>query len=38
MHPSGADLAELTGLIDTGKLKVIVDSVFSFAKIGQALA
>jgi len=38
MHPSGADLAELAGLIDAGKLKVIVDSVFSFAKIGEALA
>jgi NADPH:quinone reductase-like Zn-dependent oxidoreductase len=38
MHPSGADLAELAGLIDAGKLKVIVHSVFSFAKIGEALA
>jgi len=38
MHPSGADLAHLASLIDAGKLEVIVDRVFPFAEIDQAMA
>jgi alcohol dehydrogenase len=38
MHPSGSDLAELSRMIEQGQLKVIVDKVFPFAEIGEALA
>lgn len=38
MHPSGAELAELGGLIEQGKLKVIIDGIFSFEKMPEALA
>jgi NADPH:quinone reductase-like Zn-dependent oxidoreductase len=38
MHPSGSDLAQLAELIDQGKLKVIVDKAYPFAKISDALA
>jgi NADPH:quinone reductase-like Zn-dependent oxidoreductase len=38
MHPSGAELAELAGLIEQGKLKVIMDRTYPFAKIAEALA
>lgn len=38
MHPSGSDLARLAELIEQGKLKVIVDKVYPFAKISEALA
>src|SRR5581483_276573 len=38
MHPSGRELAELAGLIAEGKLKVIVDKTFPFAKVAEALA
>jgi len=38
MHPSGSDLAQLAELIEQGKLKVIVDKAYPFAKISEALA
>jgi alcohol dehydrogenase len=37
MHASGAELAELAGLIEQGKLKAIVDRTYPFAKIAEAL-
>jgi alcohol dehydrogenase len=38
MHPSGQDLAELAALADAGALKVVVDSVYPFECIGEAIA
>jgi alcohol dehydrogenase len=38
MHPSGKDLAKLAGLIDAGKLEVIVDSVYPFERIAEAMS
>jgi NADPH:quinone reductase-like Zn-dependent oxidoreductase len=38
MHASGTELAELAELIEQGKLKVIVDKTYPFAKISEALA
>ena len=38
MHPSGTDLAQLTTLIDEGRLKVIVDRTFPFVQIPEAMA
>lgn len=38
MHPSGPDLAELGRLIDDGKLEPVIDRVFPFAEIREALA
>ena len=38
MHPSGADLALLAGLIDGGRLKVTIDRTFPFSQIGDAFA
>jgi alcohol dehydrogenase len=38
MHPSGSELAELAGLIEQGKLKVIIDKTYPFADISEALA
>jgi NADPH:quinone reductase-like Zn-dependent oxidoreductase len=38
MRPSGDDLALLADLIDQGKLKVIVDRMFPFAEIADAMA
>ena len=38
MHESGAELAELAGLLETGHLKVITDRVFPFGEIAQAMA
>jgi alcohol dehydrogenase len=38
MHPSGAELAELAELIDKKRLDVIVDRVFPFEEIGEAVA
>jgi alcohol dehydrogenase len=38
MHPSGSDLAELAGLIEQGRLKVVVDRTYPFADISEALA
>ena len=38
MHPSGSELAQLAELIEQGRLKVIVDRIFPFADIAEALA
>jgi NADPH:quinone reductase-like Zn-dependent oxidoreductase len=38
MHPSGSDLTTLAELIEQGKLKVIIDRTYPFAKIAEALA
>jgi NADPH:quinone reductase-like Zn-dependent oxidoreductase len=38
MHSSGSDLAQLAELIEQGKLKIIVDKAYPFAKISEALA
>jgi NADPH:quinone reductase-like Zn-dependent oxidoreductase len=38
MHPSGRDLALLAELIEQGKLKAIVDRIYPFAQIADALA
>jgi len=38
MHPSGSELAELAGLIEQGKLKIIIDKTYPFANISEALA
>jgi NADPH:quinone reductase-like Zn-dependent oxidoreductase len=38
MHPSGSDLAQLAELIEQGKLKVVVDKTYPFAKSSEALA
>jgi NADPH:quinone reductase-like Zn-dependent oxidoreductase len=38
MHPGGSELAELAGLIEQGKLKVIIDRAYPFANISEALA
>lgn len=38
MHPSGAELAELAALVDQGRLEPVIDRVFPFAEIPQALA
>jgi alcohol dehydrogenase len=38
MHPSGPELEELAGLVDAGKLEVVVDRVFPFAEIREAFA
>jgi NADPH:quinone reductase-like Zn-dependent oxidoreductase len=38
MHASGTELAELAELIEQGKLKVIIDKIYPFANISEALA
>jgi len=38
MHPSGADLGLLAGLVDKGELKPVTDRVFPFAGIADAFA
>lgn len=38
MHPSGSELAELARLIEQGKLEPVIDRVFPFAGIGDAIA
>jgi alcohol dehydrogenase len=38
MHGSGSDLGELAALIEQGKLRVVVDRVFEFARIKEAFA
>jgi NADPH:quinone reductase-like Zn-dependent oxidoreductase len=38
MRPSGSDLELLASLIEAKKLEVVVDRVFSFAKIAEAFA
>jgi alcohol dehydrogenase len=38
MHPSGSELAELARLVETSKLVPVIDRVFEFPDIAQALA
>lgn len=38
MHPSGSELAELAQLIVDGKLEPVIDRVFPFAEIADAIA
>jgi alcohol dehydrogenase len=38
MHPSGNDLAQLSDLIEQGRLRVFVDKSYPFAEIAEALA
>lgn len=38
MHPSGPELTELAALIEAGKLEPIIDRVFPFDQIGEAMA
>lgn len=38
MRASGAQLSEITGLIEAGKIKPVIDKVFSFDKTNDALA
>lgn len=38
MHPSGADLDLLAGLVDKGKLRTVTDRVFSFEQIAEGFA
>src|ERR1700676_1901465 len=37
MHPSGSDLAQLAELIEQGRLRVIIDKIYPFAQIAEAL-
>jgi NADPH:quinone reductase-like Zn-dependent oxidoreductase len=38
MHPSGGDLSQLAELIEQGRLKVVVDRTYPFARVAEALA
>ncbi len=38
MHPSGDDLSELARLVETGAIKVMIDSVYPFEQIADAMA
>jgi len=38
MHPSGEDLSELARLVDAGAVRVILDSVYPFERIADAMA
>lgn len=38
MHPSGSDLETIAALIDAKKIEVVIDQVFPFAKVKEALA
>lgn len=38
MHPSGRDLSELARLVDAGAIKVIIDGVYPFGHIVDAMA
>lgn len=38
MHPSGSDLEAIATLIDTNKVEVVLDRVFPFAQVKDALA
>jgi len=38
MHPSGEDLSELADLVNVGAVKVILDSVYPFERIADAMA
>ena len=37
VHPSGKQLAEIARLVDSGKLKYIVDHVYSLEQVQEAL-
>ncbi|GAA1703242.1 NADP-dependent oxidoreductase [Fodinicola feengrottensis] len=37
MHPSGDDLTLLAGLLDSGKLEVVLDRTFAFQDIAEAM-
>lgn len=38
MHPSGEDLSELACLVDSGAVKVILDAMYPFERIADAMA
>ena len=38
MHPSGEDLSKLAHLVDAGTLKVIIDRVYPFERIAEAMS
>ena len=38
MHPSGVDLAYLASLIEAKKLEVVIDRVFPFGEVKEAMA
>jgi NADPH:quinone reductase-like Zn-dependent oxidoreductase len=38
MHPSGAELAELAELISAGRLEPVIDRVYSFSEVAEAMA
>jgi NADPH:quinone reductase-like Zn-dependent oxidoreductase len=38
MHPSGADLTYLASLIDAKQLEVVIDRIFPFTEVKEALA
>lgn len=38
MHPSGDDLRELARLVEAGKLEVVIDRVYPFERIADAMA
>lgn len=38
MHPSGSDLEAIAALIDAKKIEVVIDQIFPFAKVKEALA
>lgn len=38
MHPSGADLSELARLVDAGALRPVLDSVYPFERMNEAIA
>ncbi|MDP5227306.1 MULTISPECIES: NADP-dependent oxidoreductase [Arthrobacter] len=38
MHPSGADLDVLSGYVETGALKPVIETVYPFGRIGEAFA
>lgn len=38
MHPSGSELAEIGALVESSRLRPVIDKVFDFAEIKQAFA
>jgi alcohol dehydrogenase len=38
MHPSGEDLSELAGLVEAGAVRVVLDSIYPFERIAEAMA